>query len=108
MLSDQRVRIKDRMGEQYQGKTQLTGIVAGISMMILLLCGTGFIGFLPVPVLTAIVISALLGATEFELAVRLWKVSRTECLIFFGAFFGVLLLGTINGVLIGIMFPLPR
>ena len=91
------------MGEQYQGKTQLTGIVAGISMMILLLCGTGFIGFLPVPVLTAIVISALLGATEFELAVRLWKVSRTECLIFFGAFFGVLLLGTINGVLIGIM-----
>ena len=54
-------------------------------------------------VLTAIVISALLGATEFELAVRLWKVSRTECLIFFGAFFGVLLLGTINGVLIGIM-----
>lgn len=91
------------MGEQYQGKTQLTGIVAGISMMILLLCGTEFIGFLPVPVLTAIVISALLGATEFELAVRLWKVSRTECLIFFGAFFGVLLLGTINGVLIGIM-----
>lgn len=91
------------MGEQYQGKTQLTGIVAGISMMILLLCGTEFIGFLPIPVLTAIVISALLGATEFELAVRLWKVSRTECLIFFGAFFGVLLLGTINGVLIGIM-----
>ena len=36
---------------------------------------------------TAIVISALLGATEFELAVRLWKVSRTECLIFAGAFF---------------------
>ncbi len=71
------------MGEQYQGKTQLTGIVAGISMMILLFVwnriyrlissGSGA---------TAIVISALLGATEFELAVRLWKVSRTECLIF--------------------------
>lgn len=91
------------MGEQYQGKTQLTGIVAGLSMMMLLLCGTGFIGYLPVPVLTAIVISALLGATEFELAVRLWKVSRTECLIFVGAFVGVLLLGTINGVLIGMI-----
>lgn len=91
------------MGEQYQGKTQLTGIVAGFSMMMLLLCGTGFIGYLPVPVLTAIVISALLGATEFELAVRLWKVSRTECLIFAGAFVGVLLLGTINGVLIGMI-----
>ena len=91
------------MGEQYQGKTQLMGIVAGISMMALLLCGTGFIGYLPVPVLTAIVISALAGATEFELAARLWKVSRTECLIFAGAFRGVLFLGTINGVLIGII-----
>ena len=91
------------MGEQYQGKTQLMGIVAGISMMALLLCGTGFIGYLPVPVLTAIVISALAGATEFELAARLWKVSRTECLIFAGAFMGVLFLGTINGVLIGII-----
>lgn len=91
------------MGEQYQAKTQLTGIMAGLSMMVLLLCGTGFIGYLPVPILTAIVISALLGATEFELAVRLFKVSRTECFIFFGAFFGVLMLGTINGVLIGII-----
>lgn len=91
------------MGEQYQAKTQLTGIVAGLSMIVLLLCGTGFIGYLPIPVLTAIVISALLGATEFDLAARLWKVSRTECLIFAGAFFGVLMLGTINGVLIGII-----
>ena len=91
------------MGEQYQGKTQLMSIVAGASMLILLVCGTGFIGYLPVPVLTAIVISALLGATEFKLAAKLWKVSRTECLIFWGAFVGVLLLGTINGVLIGII-----
>lgn len=91
------------MGEQYQAKTQLTGIVAGLSMMVLLSCGTGFIGYLPVPILTAIVISALLGATEFELAARLWKISRTECLIFWGAFLGVLALGTINGVLIGIV-----
>lgn len=91
------------MGEQYQAKTQLTGMVAGLSMILILLCGTGFIGYLPVPVLTAIVISALLGATEFELAARLWKVSRTEFFIFVGAFVGVLMLGTINGVLIGII-----
>lgn len=91
------------MGEQYQAKTQLTGIVAGLSMIVLLICGTGFIGYLPMPILTAIVISALLGATEFDLAARLWKLSRTEFLIFVGAFLGVLLLGTINGVLIGII-----
>lgn len=91
------------MGEQYQAKTQLTGIVAGLSMLVLLLVGTGFIGYLPVPILTAIVISALLGATEFHLAARLWRVSRTEFFIFMGAFFGVLMLGTINGVLIGVI-----
>ena len=60
------------------------------------LCGTGFIGYLPILVLTAIVISALLGATEFHLATKLWKVSRTEFFIFAGAFVGVLFLGTIN------------
>lgn len=91
------------MGEQYQGKTQLMSITAGLSMLVLLLCGTGFVGYLPIPVLTAIVISALLGATEFHLAVKLFRVSRTECLIFWGAFVGVLFLGTINGVLIGII-----
>ena len=91
------------MGEQYKSKNQLTGIVAGLSMIVLLICGTGFIGYLPIPILTAIVISALLGATEFDLAARLWKLSRTEFLIFVGAFLGVLLLGTINGVLIGII-----
>ena len=91
------------MGEQYQARTQLTGIVAGFSMLVLLLGGTGFIGYLPVPILTAIVISALLGATEFDLAICLWKISRTECMIFVGAFIGVLFLGTINGVLIGIL-----
>ena len=91
------------MCEQYGGKTQLTGIVAGISMMVLLLGGTGFIGYLPVPVLTAIVISALLGACEFDFAVRLLKYSRTEFYIFISAFLGVLVLGTIYGVMIGVV-----
>ena len=91
------------MSEQYGGRTQLTGIVAGLVMIVILVCGTGFIGYLPVPVLTAIVISALYSALEFDLAARLWKVSKVEFYIFCGAFLGVLILGTINGVLIGII-----
>ena len=91
------------MNEQYGGKTQFTGIVAGIVMVIILVCGTGFIGYLPVPVLTAIVISALYSAMEFKLAAKLWKVSKVEFYIFCGAYLGVLLLGTINGVLIGMI-----
>lgn len=91
------------MNDQYGGKTQLTGIVAGITMIFVLLFCTGFIGYLPVPVLTAVVISALIGALEFKLAARLKQVSKTEFYIFMGAFFAVLILGTINGVLVGII-----
>lgn len=91
------------MGEQYGGKSQLTGIVAGLFMVLVLLFGTGFIQYLPVPVLTAIVIAALLGVMEFDLAERLFKSSRTEFWIFVGSFLGVLVLGTIYGVVIGIV-----
>lgn len=91
------------MNEQYGGKTQVVSITAGLSMAVLLMVGTGFIGYLPVPVLTAIVISALMKVVEFDLAKRLFKVSRNEFYIFMAAFFAVLILGTIYGVMIGII-----
>lgn len=91
------------MAEQYQSKTQLTGLVAGCAMALVLLFATGFIGYLPVPILTAIVICALIGATEFHLAAKLWKLNRYEFLIFVGAFLGVLIFGTIYGVAIGVV-----
>lgn len=91
------------MNDQYEGKTQLTGIIAGITMILVLLFGTGFIGYLPVPVLTAVVMTALIGALEFKLAAKLKRSSKGEFYIFMGAFFAVLILGTINGVLVGII-----
>lgn len=94
---------RSSMCDQYGGRTQLAGLVAGFAMILVLLFGTGFIAYLPVPVLTAIVISALYGALEFELAARLWRINRTEFYIFMGAFLGVLILGTVNGVLVGIL-----
>ena len=48
------------------------------SWAVILLCATGSIGYLPVPVLTAIAISALLNVVEVHLAVRLFRVSRQE------------------------------
>jgi len=87
---------------QYGMKTQLASVVASGTMALVLLFGTGFIGYLPVPVLTAIVISALLGVTEFDLAARLRRTERKEYFIFQGAFWGVLFFGTIYGVVIGV------
>ncbi len=91
------------MGEQFGGKTQLMSIVAAGILTVILAFGTGFIGYLPVPVLTAIVISALMGVVETHLAVRLFKVNRPEFWIFMGAMGSVLVLGTIYGVVIGIV-----
>ena len=91
------------MNDQYGGRTQMVSVTAGIAMILLLLFGTGFIGYLPVPVLTAIVISALMKVVELDLADRLFRVSRNEFYIFLAAFFAVLLLGTIYGVIIGII-----
>lgn len=91
------------MGEQFGGRTQAMSIVAAVALVLVLLFGTGFIAYLPVPVLTAIVISALMSVVEMHLAIRLFKVNRSEFWIFMGAFATVLLLGTIYGVVIGIV-----
>ena len=91
------------MNEQFGGKTQAVSVTAAISMVMVLLFAAGFIGYLPVPVLTAIVISALMNVVEWHLAVRLFKVSRKEFYIFVAACMAVLFLGTIYGVIIGII-----
>lgn len=91
------------MNEQYEGKTQAVSITAGAVMAVVLVCATGFIGCLPVPVLTAIVISALMNVVELHLAIRLFKVSRNEFYIFVAACISVLFLGTIYGVIIGLL-----
>ena len=91
------------VNERNGGKTQLVSVTASVTMLLVLLFATPLIRFLPVPVLTAIVVNALIGATEFGIARRLWRVNRVELGIFAGAFLGVLLLGAIKGVLVGMV-----
>ena len=91
------------MNEQYDGHSQVVSITAGITMAILLLFFTGFIGYLPIPVLTAIVISALMDVVEVHLCIRLFRLSKQDFSIFMAACISVLFLGTIYGVLIGVL-----
>ena len=91
------------MNEQYGGHSQVVSIAAGITMAILLLFFTGFIGYLPIPVLTAIVISALMDVVEVHLCIRLFRLSKQDFSIFMAACISVLFLGTIYGVLIGVL-----
>ncbi len=91
------------MNDGNKGSSQLVSVVASAVMTVILLFGSGFIGYLPVPVLTSIVVCALWGGTEFELAHKLSKSSRKELMIFIAAFLGVLVFGTIYGVVIGVV-----
>ena len=88
---------------QFGGRSQLMSIFASISMAIILLFCTDFIPMLPVPILTGIIVAALLTACEFHLAKRLWKISRIDFVIFISAMLGVLFFGTVYGVVIGVI-----
>ncbi|MBR1673340.1 MAG: SulP family inorganic anion transporter [Eubacterium sp.] len=91
------------MADQYKVRSQIMSVTAGLAMLLIVLFGTGFISYLPVPILTGIVISALIGTFEFSLAHKLKKIDKTEFLIFYAAFFTVLIFGTIYGVFVGII-----
>lgn len=91
------------IADQYGCKSQVMSVTAGLTMVLVLLFGTKFLHYLPVPVLTGIVISALLGILEFDIAKKAWKADKQEFVIFMAAFLGVLVLGTIYGVIVGVL-----
>lgn len=91
------------IGDQYGGKSQVMSLAASVTMVLVLLFGTELLSYLPVPVLTGIVIAALIGIIEVGVAKKTWKSDKQEFLIFMAAFLGVLLLGTVYGVIIGVM-----
>ncbi|MCH5344335.1 MAG: STAS domain-containing protein [Acetatifactor sp.] len=91
------------IADQYGCRSQIMSVTAGLSMILVLLFGTGLLKYLPVPVLTGIVLSALMGILEFDIARKSWKADKQEFGIFMAAFVGVLILGTIYGVIIGVI-----
>ena len=88
---------------QFGAKSQWLSVSAAVTMLLVLWFGTPVIKYMPVPILTAIVISALMNACEFSVAKRLLRTSITEFYIFLAAFSGVLIFGTVAGVMIGIV-----
>ncbi len=91
------------IANQYGVKSQVMSLSAGVTMLGILLFGTGFIKYLPVPVLTGIVVSALIGTFEFDLAKKLKKVDKEEYMIFYVVLSAVLIMGTVYGVVVGIL-----
>ncbi len=90
------------------GKTQLTGIVAGLAMAAVLLFLTGPLALLPRAALAAIVISAVLGMFDARAVRHYFRVAPVEGWVSVLTTAGVVVLGLLPGILIALGFAFLR
>ena len=60
-----------------------------VAVMITLLLLTPLFHYTPLVVLSAIIISAMLGLIDYEAAIHLWKVDKFDFVVCIGAYIGV-------------------
>lgn len=72
-------------------KTAMSNAVMAVAVAVTLLFLTPLFHYTPLVVLSAIIISAMLGVFDFPVAVRLWKVDKLDFCACLGAYLGVVL-----------------
>jgi len=94
------------VAESVGSRTQLAGLTAAATMILVLVFATGFLHDVPVPALAAVVTAAVLRLFEPAAMRTLWRVRRTEFAIAIAAMAGVALIGVLEGVLIAMALSL--
>jgi MFS superfamily sulfate permease-like transporter len=94
------------VNEAGEAKTPLSGLVAALIMLLVVLTLSGLLRNLPQPVLAAIVLMAVAGLFNVSALKRLWRFSRAEFAVAAVALLGVLGSGILRGVLIGAVLSL--
>jgi high affinity sulfate transporter 1 len=89
------------VNESSGARTPLSGLVAALVTLVVILFFTGLLSALPQPVLAAIVLVAVTGLIQVEALKHIWRFSRAEFAVALVALFGVLGSGLLNGVLFG-------
>ena len=89
------------VNESAGARTPISGLIAALFTLFVVLFASGLLRNLPQPVLAAIVLAAVLGLVNVHALQETWRFSRSEFLVTAVAFFGVLGSGPANGVLIG-------
>ena len=89
------------VNESSGARTPLSGLVASLLTLVVVLFFTGLLSALPQPVLAAIVLVAVTGLVQIEAMKHIWRFSRSEFAVAVVALFGVLGSGLLNGVLFG-------
>ncbi|TLG77258.1 SulP family inorganic anion transporter [Culicoidibacter larvae] len=89
--------------EQFRGKTQVVSIVAAGVIAFVLLFLSGLLYYMPQPVLSAIVLAALVGVIDIDVSIALFRHTKREATIWLVSLLGVLLVGVLFGVMVGIV-----
>ena len=87
-------------------RSQLTPLVGAVTIALLLLFAPGALRDLPLPILAAIVITAAIGLIEVTAIRLLYRVRRSEFVLWLAAFGGVALLGVLWGIFVAILLSL--
>lgn len=83
-------------------KTAVSNIVMAITVMFTLLFLTPLFHYTPLVVLSAIIISAMLGLIDYEAAIHLWKVDKFDFLVCMSAYIGVVFGSVQMGLVIAV------
>jgi SulP family sulfate permease len=94
------------VNETAGAETPLSGLVAAVITLVVVVFFTGLLRNLPQPVLAAVVLVAVTGLVQVDALRRLWRFDRTEFAVAMAALFGVLGSGLLNGVLLGAVISL--
>jgi high affinity sulfate transporter 1 len=94
------------VAEAAGARTQLTGVVAAVILLGLVVAAPQTFRHLPQPVLAAVVIAAALRIFTIRPLIRLARIRRSEFLLGVAAFVAVALLGVIVGVVVAIALSL--
>ncbi len=100
--ADSRTAVNNAMG----GKTQMVGIVAAGSMLLILFFLTEPLAYVPSAALAAVIMVSAVGLFDFAELRALFKISHRELLLSVGTTLGVLILGVLPGVLLAVALSL--
>jgi MFS superfamily sulfate permease-like transporter len=86
------------VAEQAGAKSQITGVVGALAILLLLVLAPSLLQNLPNPTLAAVVIAAAISLADLPATARLLHQRRTEFSLSIAAFLGVALLGVLPGI----------
>jgi SulP family sulfate permease len=87
-------------------RTQLAGVITAALLAGALVLPTGWLALLPLPVLAATIIVAVLGLLDWSTLRTAWDYDRADALALLATAGGVLLLGVEAGVVLGLLLSL--